>query len=55
MSADVLAPEEDVPTEKERAGRRELLNLALRIRARQPRARGPLPSAEAMQREDRRR
>jgi plasmid stability protein len=54
ISAEVIALlEENVPTAKELAGRRELLNLARRMRARRPRARGPFPSSEAMQREDR--
>ena len=54
ISAEVITLlEENVPTAKELASRRELLNLALRIRARRPRAPGPFPSSEAMQREDR--
>ncbi|MGA9626058.1 MAG: hypothetical protein WBL65_20595 [Bryobacteraceae bacterium] len=56
ITAEVLALlEENVPTAKELASRRELLNQARRIRARRPRAPGPFPSSEAMQREDRRR
>jgi plasmid stability protein len=56
ISAEVIALlEENVPTAKELASRRELLNQARRIRARRPRARGPFPSSEVMQREDRRR
>ena len=56
ISAEVIALlEENVPTAKELANRRELLNQARRIRARRPRAPGPFPSSEAMQREDRRR
>ena len=56
ISAEVIALlEENVPTAKELASRRELLNQAQRIRARRPRTRGPFPSSEAMQREDRRR
>jgi hypothetical protein len=54
MSAEAIALlEENVPTAKELAGRRELLNRARRIRARRPRAQSPFPSSEAMQREDR--
>jgi plasmid stability protein len=54
ISAEVIALlEENVPTAKELARRRELLNLARRIRARRPRAPGPFPSSEEMQREDR--
>jgi len=56
ISAEVIALlEENVPTAKELASRRELLNQARRIRARRPRASGPFPSSEAMQREDRQR
>ena len=56
ISAEVLALlEENVPTAKELASRRELLNQARRIRARRPRTQGPFPSSDAMQREDRRR
>jgi hypothetical protein len=46
---------ENVPTAKELARRRKLVNQARRIRARRPSARGPFPSSEVMQREDRRR
>ena len=54
ISAEVIALlEENVPTAKELASRRELLHQARRIRARRTRARGPFPSSEAMQREDR--
>ena len=54
ISAEVITLlEENVPTAKELASRRELLNLARRIRARRPRAPGPFPSSEVMQREDR--
>ena len=54
ISAEVITLlEENVPTAKELASRRELLNQAQRIRARRPRTRGPFPSSEAMQREDR--
>ena len=56
ISAEVIALlEENVPTAKELASRRELLKQARRIRARRPSAPGPLTSSEAMQREDRRR
>jgi plasmid stability protein len=56
ISAEVIALlEENVPTAKELASRREFLNQARRIRARRPRAPGPFPSSEVMQREDRRR
>jgi len=56
ISAEVLALlEENVPTAKELASRRELLNQARRIRARRPRAQDRFPSSEVMQREDRRR
>ena len=54
ISAEVMGLlEENVPTAKELASRRELLKQARRIRARRPRAQGPFPSSEAMQREDR--
>jgi plasmid stability protein len=54
ISAEVIALLEDnVPTAKELASRRELLNQARRIRARRSRAPGPFPSSEVMQREDR--
>jgi plasmid stability protein len=56
ISAEVIALlEENVPTAKELASRRELLNQAQRIRARRPRTQGRFPSSEAMQGEDRRR
>ena len=56
ISAEVIALlEENVPTAKELASRRELLNQARRIRARRPRAPGPFPSSEVIEREDRRR
>jgi len=45
----------NVPTRGELARRKELLKRALRIRARRPGAPGPFPTAEEMQREDRRR
>lgn len=56
ISAEVIALlEENVPTAKELASRRELLNQARRIRARRPRAPGLSPSSEVIEREDRRR
>jgi hypothetical protein len=56
ISAEVVALlEENVPTAKELASRRELLNQALRIRARRSRAPGPFPTSKVMQQEDRRR
>jgi plasmid stability protein len=56
ISAEVLALlAENVPTAKELASRRELVNQARRIRTRQPGARGSFPGSEVMQREDRRR
>ena len=46
---------ENVPTPDELARRKDLMDRALRIRARRPRASGPFPTSEEMQREDRRR
>ena len=46
---------ENVPTPDELARRKELFDRAVRIRARRPRASGPFPASEEMQREDRRR
>jgi len=45
----------NVPTAAELAQRKQLLKLATKIGSRQPPAPGPFPSAEEMQREDRRR
>ena len=56
IAAEVLALlEENVPTEEELARRRELLELAERLRAEKPPQPGPYPPAEEMQREDRER
>jgi plasmid stability protein len=54
IAAEVVALlEENVPTAKELARRREVLQRAGRLRARRSPGRGPFPSAEQMQREDR--
>jgi plasmid stability protein len=56
ISAEVLTLlEENVPTAEEIASRRDLLNLAKRIRTRERGARGSFRSAEELQREDRKR
>ena len=56
ISADVLAIlGQNVPTAQELARRKELLARALRISARRPPSKGPFPSSEEMQREDRER
>jgi plasmid stability protein len=47
--------EDNVPTPAELARRRDLLNLARKIRARTPPRSGDFPSAEDMQAEDRKR
>jgi plasmid stability protein len=54
ISAEVLTLlKENVPTGKELARRKQLFNRALRIRAARPRASGPFPTTEEMQRDDR--
>lgn len=54
ISAEVLGLlEENVPTAKELAHRKEFLARALRIAARKPPSPGPYQSAEELQREDR--
>ena len=54
IAAEVLALlEENFPTEKELRARRALFRKAERMRARKPHGRGPFPSTEEMQREDR--
>jgi hypothetical protein len=45
----------NVPTAAELARRKQLLKLAVKIGGRRPSAPGPFPSAEEIQREDRRR
>jgi len=47
--------EENIPTKRELARRRQLVRLAAKIRREQPPPRGPFPSAEEMLREDRNR
>jgi plasmid stability protein len=54
ISAEVLSLlAENIPTAAEIARRQRLFDMARRIRARKPSRRGPFPSAEEMQREDR--
>ena len=56
IAAEVLALlEENVPTEDELKRRRELLELAERLRSQKPAQSGPFSSAEEMLREDRER
>ena len=56
ISAEVLELlEQNVPTAAELSSRRELLNRARQIQARRSSSSGPFPTAEEMQREDRRR
>ena len=56
IAAEVLALlEENVPTEDELKRRRELLELAERLRSQKPAQSGPFPSTEEMLREDRER
>jgi plasmid stability protein len=56
IAAEVLTLlEENVPTEKELARRKELLRHVRRLRARRSGSSGPFPTSEEMQREDRRR
>ena len=45
--------EENVPTAQELRSRRAFLSRAQRLRSRRPRAGGPFPTSEEMQREDR--
>jgi len=54
IAAEVLTVlTESIPTEEELARRRELLNVARKIRARRSPGTGPFPSTEVMQRENR--
>lgn len=54
MAAEVLALlAENVATPAELARRKNLFALAEKIRSRRPASKGPFPSAEEMQREDR--
>jgi len=56
ISAEVIELlQENLPASAELARRKQLLKLALKISGRRPVAPGPFPSAEEMQREDRRR
>jgi plasmid stability protein len=56
ISAEVIELlQEHVPTGAELARRRQLLKLAVRISGRRTAAKGPFPSTEEMQREDRQR
>ena len=56
IAAVVLALlEENVPTEDELKRRRELLELAERLRSQRPVQSGPVPSTDEMLREDRER
>ncbi len=45
--------EENVPTARELKSRQDFLRRIERLRARKPRSKGPFPSSEEMQREDR--
>jgi plasmid stability protein len=54
IAAEVLALlEENVPTEKELQARQEFLRRLQRIRSKRSPSRGPFPSTEGMQRQDR--
>jgi plasmid stability protein len=56
ISIEVLSLlKQNVPTPSELARRKDFLARASRIRNRRPRASGPFPTSEEMQREDRRR
>jgi plasmid stability protein len=56
ISAEVIELlEENIPTGEELARRKQLLKLAVKISRQRPLGPGPFPSAEEMQREDRRR
>ena len=56
IAAEVLALlEENIPTAGELNQRRQFLKKVERLRGRRTRSSGPFPSAERMQREDRRR
>ena len=56
MAAEVLTLlEENVPTTKELARRKELLHRVRKLHGRRPGSSGPFPTSEEMQREDRRR
>jgi plasmid stability protein len=45
--------EENIPTERELAARRQLFRRLERLRSKKPLARGPWPATEEMQRQDR--
>lgn len=54
IAAEVLSLlEENIATGEELKRRQEFLKQVQRLRARKPRASGPFPSSEEMQREDR--
>ena len=54
IAAEVLALlQENIPTEKELRARQAFLQKLERLRSKKARARGPFPSTEEMQREDR--
>ncbi len=54
IAAEVLILlEENVPTAKELKARRDFVRRMQRMRSQSPGSRGPFPSAEEMQREDR--
>ncbi len=54
IAAEILALlEESIPTARELKARREFVRRLERMRSRPARSRGPFPSTEEMQREDR--
>ena len=54
IAAEVLSLlEQNIPTEKELKARQALLRQMERMRAKKPLTRGPFPSTEELQREDR--
>ncbi len=56
IAAEVLALlEENIPTAEDLKAREELFRRVLRLREKQPKSKGPFPSAEEMIREDRER
>jgi plasmid stability protein len=56
IAAEVLALlEENVPTADELRARQRLFRQVMRMRRKQPKSKGPFPSAEEMIREDRER
>jgi plasmid stability protein len=56
IAAEVLSLlAENIPTASELKSRREFLGRIRRWQAKRPRSRGPFPSSEEMQREERRR